>query len=383
MSDPRKLQMLQLATLVSLLLALVNHLLPPKAFSATQMLFDYEFGLTRRGLFGEVFSWITGTSVSVSEVYAAAAVLALIGALAFYLFLSRQLPQQVSSYLLLILGLNSFAFASFVGNTGYLDALLLAVTLLALASDGRSTVGLSLRLGLVVIGVMIHENMLPYFTVLIGFDLWLARRDTRLGWLVALSPVLVGGLTIAALAGLGTFSTQQAADYAQYLQSRADFKLDPNSTDVAGRTIGQNFALMAELRGTTKYWAWVLFDGIPLLAMSLWLSWLAARLLGAVDVAGKVMMVGAVLAPISLNFIAFDVVRFGAASVLCGFLVLVLLVRHLPDAAQRLEQSLSWPVFVVLLVLNANMFTIEVNVGAGHVSQFPWVLLTQLQWFGN
>jgi hypothetical protein len=380
MQQDKQFQLLRLASFVSFLFALVNHLLPPKAFSATQLMFDYEFGMTRRGLAGEILNLFTGSSVSISEIYTAAAVLTLFGAGAFYLFLSRQMPQQVSAYLVLILALNSFAFSSFVGNSGYLDAALLAMTVLALLSDGATTRGLLLRLGLCVLGALFHENMLPYFTVLIGLDLWLARRGTRFALGVALTPVLAALLAVVFLTVFGSFTAMEAGRYAVYLQTKADFGLDPTSTEVASRGIAQNFALMAELHGTTKYWAWVLFDGVPLLGMSLWLIWLALRLLGNADFLTRLILAGAVMAPLSLNIIAFDVVRFGAASVLTGFMVLVLLMRYIPDAAKRLERSLNWPLFTLLLVLNANIFTIEVNTDAGHTSQFPWVLLSQLKW---
>ncbi len=376
MSEIRRMHLLRVATTLSFILALVNHLLPPKAFSATQLLFDYEFGLTRRGVVGEILGYLTGETVSVGEIYAATAILSLAGSIGFYLFLSRRMPEQTSSYLLMILAFNSFAFASFTGNTGYLDGLLLA-----LESDGRSAFGLGARLLLCGFGVLVHENMLPYFTVLIGFDLWLSRREEKQAFLVALLPVGVGFLTLLILLIFGEFSPDLAAQFAAHLKEKAGFVLDPNSTDVAGRTIGHNLALMSELRGTTKYWAWVLFDGVPLLLMSLWLIWLCNRVTGT-EISGvyRLALIAAILAPLSLNVIAFDVVRFGAISVLAGFLVIALLLRHLPGASGRLEETLNWPHFLVVLVLNVNMFTIQVNIGAGHTSQFPWVLLTQLKW---
>jgi len=52
MSEFKQIQLLRIATVLSFVLALVNHLLPPKAFAATQLLFDYSQGFTRRGLVG-------------------------------------------------------------------------------------------------------------------------------------------------------------------------------------------------------------------------------------------------------------------------------------------------------------------------------------------
>jgi len=382
MGENRTMVMLRLAAVLSFLLALVNHLLPPKAFAATQLLFDYSAGFRRRGLVGSVLDAVLNQPISVTGIYAVVAVLTLVGAAAFYVFLVRFLPPRISTQLLVILVLNSFAFASFVGNTGYLDTILLSLTVGALATDAKNRVGLVARLVLCVLGVLVHENMLPYFTVLIGFDLWLARRGGAYALWIAALPVALSVVVLALLVHASGISPDQAAAFAQHLQDKAAFALDPNSTDVAGRTITQNFALMAELRHSTKYWAWVLFDGVPLLAMSVWLIWLAFKLVGdGASPLMRVLIIGTVFAPLSLNFIAFDVVRFGVASVLTGFLLIALLLRHLPDAGARLDRVLGWPLFLVVLVLNANISTIEVNIGAGHMSQFPWVLVTQLHWF--
>lgn len=378
MTRENQLRLLRLAAVASLLLALVNHLLPPKAFAATQLLFDYDFGLVRRGLVGALSGPFLGAEASRGEILALAASVTLAGTLALAAFLWRRLRGDVAGWLLLVLALNSFALASFIGNTGYLDGVLLALTVLALTLP-VSRAGLAGRLALVVAGVLVHENMLPYFAVLIGFDLWLRRGDAR-G--LALLPVLAGLGTVAALALWAEPDPERAALIAEHLRTRTAFISDENALDVAGRSIGANFALMAEMRATVKYWAWVLFDGLPLLAMALWLIWLGLRLLGPGAGLSRLALAGAVLAPLSLNVIAFDVVRFGVASVLAGFLALALLLAHVPGARARLAEALSWPHFLLVLVLNANIFTIQVNEGAGHMAQFPWVLIRQLQWFG-
>ena len=91
----------------------------------------------------------------------------------------------------------------------------------------------------------------------------------------------------------------------------------------------------------------------------------------------------ACVVPVSLPVrwcLTFDVVRFGAASVLVGFVVIALLLRDSEPARRLFPRLFGWPHMLVLLVLNVNIFTIQVNIGAFHVGQFPWVLLTQLKW---
>ena len=112
MAEDRQIVLLRAAAALSLIFAVVNHLLPPKAFAATQLLFDYQFGLVRRGLAGEVLTTIVGNRVSLHEIYAAAAVVTLAGVLAFYMVMTKGLGTSRGGLLVLIIGLNSFAFSS-------------------------------------------------------------------------------------------------------------------------------------------------------------------------------------------------------------------------------------------------------------------------------
>jgi len=92
-------------------------------------------------------------------------------------------------------------------------------------------------------------------------------------------------------------------------------------------------------------------------------------------------MAAAVAAPLSLNAVAFDVARFGAISVLSGFVCAALILRHSGGAATRLSEALQWPVFVLVLVLNLQIATMHLNQGLGHTTRFPYVLKKQVEWF--
>jgi len=378
MGDKKTLLTLRLAAWASLLLVLVNHLLQPKAFAATQVLFDYHDGLARRGLVGAVLNVLTLPEVSASQVTLALVVITLAGTIALFSFLLVALGGSRGGLLLVVVVLNSFAMASFVGNVGYLDGLLVALTVLAIASDPAGAVGMGLRLGAVVLGVLIHENMLAYFTVLMAFDLYMARRRVA-----AFAPVVVGLIVLGVLVWGAGRSPDEALAYGAYLQSKAGFVVDPQATIVAARGIGANLSLMQGMWGTTQMWAWLVLDGLPLLGLSAWLIWLNLRLLG--DRAGRVeryLLILAVLAPLSLNAVAFDVVRFGVASVIAGAFAACVVVMRCDGARARLEGALTWPHAVLVLVLVSNMFTTQVNEAAGHMGQFPWVLLNHLNWHG-
>ncbi len=382
MTDRRQQDLLKIVAAVSFLLAVVNNLLPPKAYSATQLLYDYSLGPIRRGLVGELLGVFTGPHVSVGEIHAAAALVTIIGATGFYLFLRRWLASGRAQILLLILALNSFAFASLVGNTGYLDAILLALVVVALALDPRRRLSVALKVVSALIGVLVHENMLPYFSMLLAFDLYLTRPGTGRALVRASLPVIAGAGMVAALF-LSTHTTaEQAQALVTHLQDKAEFRIATDAAIVSASGFARNLTYMEQQHGTLHYWVWVLFDGLPLALMSLWLIWLGLRLLGRqATTMTRLLLVGAIIAPLSLNLVAFDVVRFGVASVLAGFLAVALVLRHTDGAPQRLDQILTWPHFLLVLVLNVNISTMQINEASGHMAQFPWVLLNQLKWF--
>lgn len=360
---------------------MANNLLPPKGFAATQLVFDYEFGLIRRGLAGSVLNLFWGETVSRAEIHVAAGAITLTAAGLFFLYLFGVLRGKTEGLLLVVLALSSFAFAGFVGATGYLDGVLLIGFLLALLVGAHHRLGLVLHMGIMALGVFVHENMLPFFAMALGVGVWLGNGcdDPALRAFKASLPVLAGLCALLLLIGLGGLDAGQFGDFLAYLERKTEFTLDPASTVVAGRTLTDNLDLMAQMRASKSYWGWVAYDGLPLLLMSLWLIWLNVQLAQRERFL-HLLLVLAILAPLSVNIVAFDVVRFGAISVMTGFVLIALQVKTDPAAREKLAQHLSWPMFVLLVVINLNMAAIHLNSGEGHLHRFPWVLVQQVEW---
>ncbi len=112
------------------------------------------------------------------------------------------------------------------------------------------------------------------------------------------------------------------------------------------------------------------------------MMWLNLRLMsGRFSGLAQFLVLCAIMAPQSLNFIAFDVVRFGAISVLVGFLMIMTLIKADDDAEVRLKHILTLPTFIVVLVLNQQFTVTQINVGWAHLYELPWVLLEQAKWF--
>lgn len=363
--------------LLALAFALLRNLLPPNAFTATVLIFDYEFGLVRRGLIGELGNLWWGETVSKGEVFAAAALMTVAGILAFVALAWRQLAGREAGLRLLLVIVTSFAFDAMISATGYIDLAILALLSLAILTPPTGAAGLLARTVAATLAVFMHEVALPYIAVFLVFDLWHARPR-----LSAALPFVAGVAAFALLIVAGDLPPDQTAAYIAHIEAKSEFTAEPEATVVMERTLSDNLAMMAEKRWMLDYRTWAIFDGIPLLFLAIWVAVWNFRLLPP-ERRGmtRLLMLGAILAPLSLNIIAFDIVRFGAMSVLVGFLCLLTQLRDAPDRWARLEDMLGWPTVVIWLVVNLNLAVNQMNTGDAHEFMVPWVLIEQLGWF--
>lgn len=356
--------------------ALARSFLPPNSFNATVMIFDYEFGFTRRGLIGELGNFYWGATVSKAEIFVASAVITLIGLMTFLTLFWRRLAGSEAGLRLLLVIVTCFAFDAVIAATGYLDLLIIALLSLGAATSPKSTLGVAARCAAVGIAILIHEVALPYIAVFLVFDLWNARRD-----LLSALPLGLGLAVFASLTLWGQFSPEEAVEYIAYIEEKSEFTAEPEATIVVERNLSQNLNMMAEKRRSIGYQSWVVFDGIPLLLLAAWVLWLNVKVAGpSLTPLSSVLLLGAILAPLSLNIIAFDVVRFGAMSVIIGFFSLLVFLRDVPEAQARLANTLTWPTVIVVVVISLNVTVTQMNIGTGDEFQFPRVLLKQLEW---
>ncbi|MCP5086495.1 MAG: hypothetical protein GY952_06815 [Rhodobacteraceae bacterium] len=391
-------------------LVILKFLLPPTAFSSTVLLFDYEFGIIRRGLTGSLLNFFWGDSVSRNEVFVAAAAVSLFGLLAVLAVLVRFLFSNLTHLKLALLLVTSFAFSAIVGSTGYLDLVLIGFTCTAILTDPTRMTGVLARCLAAFVGVFVHEIMLPYFAVFLAADIWLARNSGTLASrlrvaFLPLAAALLGFVTLVTTAQIerdelsqwhayinakselevgvigGKNNAEKFPEIYEYVVGEKKLSVDPEAMVVQNRSISDNLRVMQKKRQEFGYMGWVIFDGMPLFLMMLWVIHLNMRVLGGgASWADRLAVTSAILAPQSLNIIAFDIVRFGALSVLVGFLLIVSQLRGNEAASDRLHGFLTMPVFIVVLVLNQFVTVTQLNSGTAHQHTVPWVVLKQFEW---
>lgn len=376
--DPLWERILLLAAFFAVFL---NSFTPPFAFPMTQMLFDYSEGWTRRGLFGEVLSWLTGDTVSRTEAIVAVSVITGAGALALVSYLWPRLRGSLAGTLAMLVFLCSFAFASFLGSPGYLDGIVLALVVLALWTLERGSWGMALAAALLSTSVLIHENALPYYALTLGYAVVLFRGQTGRAWLAGIGLVGVGILTAYLLFTLGQLDSDAATRLTQSIQDKAAFPTDPEALAIVGRSLVENLSYVADVRSRASYPIWLAFDGGLFAIMAGVMIWLNLTVMKGTSLTLRLWMVAAILAPKTLNLVAFDIARFGTASVFAGFLILALNLKYLPGAREQLSKSLTVPVVVLLLLFNLQSGNMQLNPTDRHFYKFPYAIKQSLEWW--
>ncbi|MHA3977928.1 hypothetical protein ACW9UR_09620 [Halovulum sp. GXIMD14794] len=379
-SPERTAKILMAAAGLAALLAIAGSMFPPKYYAIASLLLDYSGGLIKRGLVGELLKPVFGPMVTLSELYLAAALVTLAGAaaLAFMVWdMRRSLPGQ----LVIVLLFSSFAFRSYVGTTGYMEGVLLVLAAVAMTLPASGTAGVLLRAICIVVAVLAHEIALAWIAPLMVFEIWLVRRDSPFIGRAAVSaiPMLTALLAYGFVSLFGEVGPAVVAAQDAQIAARLDPRYTFSSEPIMSRSLGDHLEHLVSSYWTDgKYHRWLVFDGLPLALMSYWLGRTAARI--APDRLTALIAIGVIVAPLTLNAIAYDVVRFGTMSVLSGFLVLAVLHRAGHGEGRRGDAMLDWPVFTVLLVLNLAITTGSINVTSHYLHQMPRVMTDHGLW---
>lgn len=372
-----------LVALIAVFFALFTNVFPPIGYSLTQLLIDYSHGFSRRGLFGAMFTFVVGDTVSLSQAYIASLCITLSGAAAILMYLWAAFKSSIQGIWLFLLCVCSFAFGSFLGHTGYLDGVIILCFVLALVALRYGWSGYMGACALVVIAVLIHENALPYITVALSCVIWLSL-DRHGFWckaVIAAGPIIVGVITVMSLWVFAQLTADATAALITTIENRADFPLDQGALEMLGRSFNDNLQYLDAKRQVGGYLVWMTFDGGILGVMSLFVMCLALRLAQARDICSKLLIVGAILAPWSLVFVAVDVMRFGAISVIVGFLITAHVIKTDPEAQSKLGDFLTLPVFLIVLICNLQSGNQQLNISKNHFSKFPYALKIHEGWF--
>lgn len=290
----------------------------PNDWAEAHWLLDYRFGFVKRGLPGQLLTWVTGLfGVPITETLIAGVgfgLLALFVAtvMAVALRIAARDAWRPATVAVLVAFLTS-PFAVLAGHLcGYFDHLfyLLGAASIALALRGRVWIGALVQ----VAALLVHESCI--LLIYPAFVLACVLRPARGAWLPLLLPIAMAG---AMAVVLSTPPADFVAGYSAHLRA-AGFVgggMAENTPQMLTFTLWQMWQLVSNLfdhlRDRHLHAAWTMLPTVLVLGLGARRRWperTAPRLLAA----------AVVVAPLSMHVVAWDVERIWSYAIMSAFL---------------------------------------------------------------
>jgi len=227
----------------------------PNIWSVTHLLFDYEYGIIKRWLVGEILSFGFNTAVSYDILVIISVTFFLIWL--FLLFFRLLVLGKDDSYIWLISAvvLISPGFIYLVHEIGYFDHVGLIILLLCFLLPKNGT-GLLGRLFLCAIMILVHEAFFLMFfpTVVLEYligptQCCIRKRLPTTLFLIA----TIAGLTY--VVGQQTLAVDQTDSYVEHVDERAlNFSIRPDAVEVLFRDGNENIKIVSELWEVRRRW---------------------------------------------------------------------------------------------------------------------------------
>ena len=348
------------AVLIAALVLLANSVLRgirmPGYWAATHLLFNYQFGFSKRGLLGSLIAYLDSPFFYSYRFCVVESTVLLAANLVLLAMLIKRLI-GAGAHSAVLVYVSSAAIVFLAHTIGYFEQITLLVTLLALriesfyARAAFAAIFFSATL-------LIHETgFLLFFPVLcFSFIIDLLERPDRRKALT-LGALALGVTAETVLLGQAHLSHPAVMAMQQALQARADFPLRDDAFVLLERSLGDNLQLML------KYWTnplWFIIEflsSLTILPTTLYILYRTWRLLDGRPAARWAALVAS-LAPLSLHALGMDLHRWNTLATTTSFLVLAIVTRRYqtppaPVAAPSPIALLSVPGVLIMLNLGS------------------------------
>lgn len=349
---------------------------PPNEWAQTHYLFSYDLGVSRRALVGEGLQWLGFEGLTNAEAHVVAVLVTVLGGLALTLWVARHVPQTQAGLVLGLTIITSFSLAVYLGNTGYLDGLLLVLAMIALLIPGTGIGPVLVKSALCCVGVLIHEAMAGTLAVLVAGQLWLSGAR-----LLAPLPVISSGAIAVLLVMTSPFADTALADLTAAVSDRAiDFKARSIAMEAVLRfPDGMDPSFLTFWEGPQHFFERTFVLPIGLAYLAVWLL-LTLKLIPHRDNLDRIAVAGLMLGPLAILIIAYDLSRFMGLTILQGACLLILLTQTDPKARDRFHEVFKPLVLVGLLVVNVLVAFPPLNPVPSFYDQLPGAVLDLEEW---
>lgn len=365
-------------TISAAIIAILKGFHLPNLWSATQLQVDYAFGFVKRGAAGSVLR-LLDLPIERYWVFASISFIALAAALFIFVIFLRQRPAQKEVALYSTIFLSSFATTYFVHLVGYLDVILLTLTLIVLAIP-QNGLWIAATYIVCIACTLIHESFLLSFFPLVWFRVVMgAMLDKGRGKNFAVLHGIALPLFVAIVTVLVAFHHPLTAEQVSMLQAMigasVNFPIRPEFFVVMTNSASDNMRLMLRHFQMPSWWINEAGAFASLLWVALFFTWQSLRLVkestSPKKTTLKIAVVYASLSPTLLQAFGWDIFRWYAIAACTAFVVYRLLAERL---AISLPAGLS---FAQMRILALVLVGLNLATGAGlfdgiRINTFPF-----------
>lgn len=348
------------AVLIAALVLLANSVLRgirmPGYWAATHLLFNYQFGFSKRGLLGNLIVYLHSPFFYSYRFCVVESAIFLAANLVLLAMLIRRLV-GAGAHAVVLVYVSSAAIVFLAHTIGYFEQITLLVTLLALRIESFYARAAFVATFFAAT-LFIHETgFLLFFPVLcFSFMIELLEQPDRRKALT-LGALALGVTAETVLLGQAHLSHAAVGAMQQTLQAHADFPLRDDAFVLLERSLGDNLRLMLKY-WTNPLWLFILLlSSLTILPTTLYILYRTWRLLDGRP-AAQWAAVAASLAPLSLHALGMDLHRWNTLATTTSFLVLAIVTqrRRTVPAATPIPGSialLSLPGLLIMLNLGS------------------------------
>jgi hypothetical protein len=362
------------AVLIAALVLLANSVLRgirmPGYWAATHLLFNYQFGFSKRGLIGSLIAYLNSPFFySYRFCLVESAVFLAANLVLLALLIKRLIGAGAHSAVLVYA--SSAAIVFLAHTIGYFEQITLLVTLLALRIQGFYARAMFVAV-FFSLTLLIHETgFLLFFPVLcFSFLIDLLERPERLKTLT-LAGLVLAMMAETLLLGQAHLSHPAVAAMQQSLQAHADFPLRDDAFVLLERSLKDNLRLMVNY-WTNPLWLVIqVISSVTVLPTTVYLVIRTWRLLEGKRLAQWAAVIAS-LAPLSLHVLGMDLHRWNTLATTTSFLVFAMMTLRSPTPSNTAEpvpiSLLSWTGILIMLNLTSAVLLFDDYV----VQDFPF-----------
>ena len=334
----------------------------PNIWSYSHFLFNYEFGLVKRGLIGEIIKHFNSPWLSSYDFFVIVSALILIANIVLLSLLIRDLLNSKNWVLIgcSVMFVSSLAVVFLSHSIGYFDHIGLLITLVTIKINSFSKKVLFLLPSL-TFALLVHEAIaiifFPVIFMSLLFDMQAENKRHQFTWLILLSTLVV---IFTWFVSNSTIKKSEAREMYSNLQTKTGYALRKDAFNVLHRRGKDNLIIMNKIWFQAKRLHQLIESLLVILPVLLTFMYLTIYMLkkSNTKIYLVILAILASLSPQLLHVFGWDMHRWNTLTITTSFLIWYVVYRSRNRLLLTELPNGIYPIFILITFLNG-ISTIE------------------------